>query len=60
MFNFLFCLFLILFLFMKKMLVFQRMMWQEYFVAVAVVAAAAVAVSEVRNIWFFPLLFPSK
>ena len=56
MFNFLFC----LFLFMKKMLVFQRMMWQEYFAAVAVVAAAAVAVSEVRNIWFFPLLFPSK
>ena len=34
---------------MKKMLVFQRMMWQEYFVAVAVVAAAAVAVVAVLS-----------
>jgi len=31
---------------MKKMLVFQRKMWQEYFAAAVVVAAAAVAASE--------------
>jgi len=41
---------------MKKMLVFQRMMWQEYFVAVAVVAAAAVAVSEQAVVFELVLL----